>query len=143
MAKLVGARAYNSGNISVAVSGTPQNLTFDSERFDTDTIHSTVTNTGRLTCNTAGKYVITASVAWASNSTGFRQIGIYLNNSTFLALQSADANATAIMYQSVTTVYDLSASDYVELRVLQTSGGPLNIVAGGNYSPEFSMHRIG
>ena len=47
------ARAYNDANISIAnVTSTP--LTFNSERWDTDTIHSTVTATGRLTAVKSG-----------------------------------------------------------------------------------------
>src|SRR4051812_49348432 len=43
---------------------------FDAERFDTDAIHDNVTNTSRLTCQTAGIYVITADLSFASNATG-------------------------------------------------------------------------
>src|SRR5262245_40483526 len=63
------ARAYHSANQSIN-SGTNTTLNFDSERFDSDTIHDNVTNNSRLTCKTAGKYLICCNVRWASNATG-------------------------------------------------------------------------
>ena len=61
MARMVGARVHNSANISVSDS-TWTSMTFDSERYDTDSIHSTASNTSRLTCVTAGKYLIIATL---------------------------------------------------------------------------------
>lgn len=144
MAKLVGARAYNSGNIAIS-NNTVTALTFDSERFDTDTIHSTSTNTGRLTCNTAGKYLIIAQVQWAAAAGGRRAVRIRLNGSTNIAIEEEGSVADAIGNPqfTVSTIYDLSVSDYVECVVYHTQGGPLNVSANGNWSPEFMMHRIG
>lgn len=48
-----------------------------------------------------------------------------------------------ILTLSIGTVYDMSANDYVEVVVLQTSGGALNLEAQANHSPEFSAVRIG
>jgi len=137
-----GARAYNSGNISVP-NNASTDLTFDSERYDTNSIHSTVTNTGRLTCQTAGKYVITGSIAWDTNTTGIRSMGVYLNNTTWLTLANQSPIAGDNTRMSVSTIYTLAAADYVTLRVYQNSGGALNVIAAGNFSPEFSMQRIG
>lgn len=140
----VGARVYNSANISTT-SGADTALTFDSERYDTDTIHSTSSNTGRLTATTAGKYHISGTVAFAANGTGARGLGIKLNGSTFIALVRlpAVAGGSDITALTIDTEYDLSATNYVELIAYQTSGGSLNVSAGGNYSPEFMMTKIG
>lgn len=141
---VLGARVYNSANISLT-SGADTALTFDTERYDTDTIHSTSSNTGRLTATTAGKYTISGTAAFAANATGARGLGIRLNGTTFIALARvpAVAGGTDITSLTVTTDYNLSATDYVELIGYQTSGGSLNVLAGGNYSPEFMMDRIG
>lgn len=138
----IGAHVYNSGNIAVA-NTTVVTLTFDSERYDTDTIHSTVANTGRLTATTAGKYIITGQAYWDTNDTdGSRQILIRLNATTVLARKRHDASADRIA-QNVTTQWDLSATDYVTLEAYQNSGSSVDILNDGNCSPEFMMQRIG
>jgi len=144
MALLVGARVYNSGALTIT-NNTLTALTFDSERFDTDTIHSTASNTSRLTATTAGKYAISGHIEWAANATGHRLIAIRLNGTTSLASirRNAISGGAATEQQSIATIYELAVNDYVELHVLQTSGGNLNVNAAGNYSPEFSMHRVG
>src|SRR5512139_267514 len=80
----IGCRVYNNAAINIA-NDTVTALTFNSERFDTNGIHSTALNTGRLTCQTAGTYVITAHAAFAANATNRRQITIRLNGATIIA----------------------------------------------------------
>lgn len=141
----IGARAYNSGNISIN-SGVLTVLTFDSERWDTDGIHSLVANTGRLTCNTAGKYLILGNIVFAASAAGFRVMTILLNGATNIAWQALPTLTVAgppSWRGIVSTVYDLSVTDYVELQVFQDSGGALNVTAIANYSPEFMMQKIG
>lgn len=135
---LPGARVFNSANISIPDS-TNTTLTFDSERFDTDTIHSTSSNQGRLTATTAGVYIITGHVTWAANATGYREVFIKLNGTTTIAESTHNANVGATTHQSIATIYKLAAADYVELRVNQTSTAALNVTTNGNFSPEFAM----
>lgn len=136
----IGARVYNSANISIA-NATATLLTYDTERYDTDTIHSTSVNTGRLTCFTAGKYAIFAVVQWAANVTGRRSLQIRINGTTTIVNDSrmAVTDAGAGTVQAVATVYELAVGDYVESIVVQASGGALNVLAVGNVSPEFGM----
>ena len=140
----IGARVYNSANIA-CTNAADTLLTFNSERYDTDTIHSTASNTGRLTATTAGKYHISATVIFAASATGARGLQIRLNGTTTVAIvrTPAVAGGTDSTALTISTDYDLAATDYVELLAYQTSGGSLNAVAGGNYSPEFMMHRLG
>src|SRR3989304_1047524 len=139
---IIGARVYNSANISTT-SGVAAVLTFDSERFDTDGIHSTSSNTSRLTCVTAGKYIITGNVMWASNTVGRRQLKIVLNGATTIAFMDETAHQTFEHAETITTIYDLAVGDYVELHAYQDSTGLLNVLNSANSSPEFSMMRIG
>lgn len=142
-ATIPAARAYHSADQSVA-NATLTALVLNSERFDTELIHDTVTNNSRLTCKTAGKYIITASAGFAANATGLRLIGIRLNGTTYIA-QSVTNNVGAGQNTNMecSAVYDLALNDYVELIGYQTSGGALNVAALGNYSPELAMARIG
>jgi hypothetical protein len=141
---VIAARAYNSGALTITTA-TSTILTLDSERFDTDTIHSTSSNTGRLTAKTAGKYLIVANVRWDAAAGGRRECRIKLNGSTVIAEAEpvAVADATAVPAQNVTTIYDLAKDDYVEIEVRHTKGSNLNIRAESNFTPEFMMARIG
>jgi hypothetical protein len=138
-----GARVYNSANISVA-NNTVTALTFDSERYDTTSFHSTSVNTGRLTAPTDGYYAIGAHIVHDANATGVRSLFLRLNGATFIGAIEVNAGTTGGRgtVLSVSTTYQLSATDYVEVIAYQTSGGALNVLAAGNYSPEFWMHRL-
>ena len=144
MAKLVGARVYNDASIEIA-NITEVALTFNSERYDTDSIHDTGSNTERLTCNTTGKYLISASLSFATDAGGsLRILRIYLNNTTIISQvwqpNSASGNNTL---ESTCTYELISATDYVTAKVYQNSGGAIDVSLVANSSPEFMMHRIG
>lgn len=130
---------YNSANISISDSARTA-LTFNGERYDTGGCHSTVSNTGRLTVPSGGDgvYLIWGSAEYAAAASGVRNLEIRLNGSTLIAIQSVAGSGTT-QQLTVAREYLLSAGDYVELTVFQNSGGSVNIVASGNYSPEFGM----
>ena len=137
-------RANNSGVIS-HTSGTGTIITLDSERWDTDTMHSTSSNTGRLTATTAGRYQITGHVEWAqSPAPGLRRIQVRLNGSTILATQDCETNplGDATVACSISTHYNLAATDYVELIGTQRAVTTLNVNSTSNYSPEFEMVKV-
>jgi hypothetical protein len=132
-------RVYHSAN-QVITNNTFAALAFNTERFDTDVIHDTSTNNSRLTCKTAGKYQITGHALFAANATGYRQIAIRLGGATYLAAQGIPSIGASDDHNlSVTTLYSLAVNDYVELMAFQTSGAGLNVLASGNFSPEFGM----
>ncbi|MBA7592277.1 hypothetical protein ES708_34455 [subsurface metagenome] len=137
-----GARVYHSLDQSIP-NFTWYTLAFDSERYDTDDIHDTVTNNSRLTCQTAGKYVISGSIVWSMDATGDRSIHIRLNGSIYLVYQTIRAPASMMASMCLTTIYDLAVDDYVELRAFHNLGNGLTIYEWSNYSPEFMMQRIG
>lgn len=128
-------RVYNNAAISVP-GNTNTILTFNAERYDTDTIHSTSSNTSRLTCVTAGTYQIFGHVTFASAGTDRRFLQILLGGSTSLGAIDVPGGALSL---SVNTTYALTAGQYVELQVYQNSGGALNVNSTAAYSPEFGM----
>lgn len=129
----IGARAYNSADQS-AGTAVWKTLAFNLEDFDTDDIHNNATNNSRLTCKTAGKYLIGGVVRWSPNATGIRSARIYLNGATVIA-EVTDVNAGGAddIALDVQTVYDLAANDYVELQAFQNSGGNLNVEAPSHF----------
>lgn len=129
-------RVYNSAAISHATSGAWQALTFDNERFDTDTMHSTADNTGRITFTTAGTYLIGGHIEFAANATGQRGIAIG-NGTVYLAQQLVDAAAAGVTALSVAALYAVTAGSYVDLSAYQSSGGALNVTRSDARSPEF------
>lgn len=138
------ARAFNSGSQSLT-SGTATVITLDSERWDTDTIHNTSSNTSRLTATTAGRYQITGHIEFEANIiSGQRLFEILLNGSTVIAAHECGytPNETRAYPCSISTHYNLAATDFVEMRVTQRVAATLNINASANYSPEFEMVKV-
>lgn len=140
----IGARCYNSTNLSIGNSSLTT-LTFDTNRFDTSSFHSTVSNTSRLVAPSTAYYHIGAHIAFAASATGYRQLQIELNGlGTVLAVVSLPSSSASVnSFMQVNTLWKLSASDYVEIKVLQTSGGALNVNASPDYSPEAWIYEVG
>jgi len=137
-----GARVYNSPAQSIP-NATATVLAFNGEKYDTDTIHDNVTNNSRLTCKTAGKYLIFLNAAFESNNVGYRWYEARVNGVTIIAFSIQNAvNGLGSTFPVVTT-YGLSVNDYVEALVKQNSGGALDIIPVVEYSPIFGMGRIG
>ena len=143
-ASLDACRTYNSAAIAI-----PNNawtaLTFNSERFDYGSLHSLVANTGRITFPAAGVYVVNASLAFATNATGFRAGQINHDSTTGSpSIAQARFNAAAdLTIMSISAIFEFEADDYIILNVYQNSGGDLNITTDGiELSPEFSAARV-
>lgn len=127
------------------VTNTATFLAFNTDRWNNGNMHSTATNNTRLTSKITGLYSISGHVSFAANATGARQLAIRLNGATFIGAVECQASATGgeATQLSIQTEYRLAANDYVELMAKQISGGNLDVVAAGNFSPEFAMHRVG
>lgn len=139
-------RVYHTASQSIG-SGSRVALAFNSERFDqaggaASTQHDTVTDNSRLTCRYAGVYLISGTIEWAasvSHASG-ADVTIRVDGATLIARQLFVSNDQRV--QTVSTLYSLNVNQYVELTVLQNTGGSVNVNSTGNYSPEFSMVRV-
>ena len=143
--KKSGARVYNSGNISVA-NATNVTLTYDSEDFDTDSYHDTVSNTGRLTFPSDGLYLIGVQALWSAESTHTahaQQLWIANSAGNILARTIHTVSVASSTMQMVTTIVEGTASDYVTSVVRQTSGETLSVQASTDNSPFFWIARLG
>ena len=108
-------------------------LTFTSEIVDRDNGHSNTVNTGRYTANTAGYYLFNGVAQFAANVTGYRAVLWHVNGAfpTTGNYTQTSSTLSAGVIASVTAVpflQYLAVGDYVDLRVLQTSGAALNTV---------------
>lgn len=140
----LGVRVYNSASLSIP-SGSATALTFNSERTDVGGLHDTSSNTDRLTAQADGLYVIWGNAEFAVNGTGVRSLSVRLNaGATSIANQMVVAQGTYNQPVVVSSApYPLSVGDYVRLFAFQDSGNSLNVLATGNYSPEFGMVKVG
>jgi len=138
----IAARVSHNANQAIASGGSGSAVAFNTERFDTDTIHDTVTNNSRLTCKTAGKYLIVGNVDWEGASTGTRALSIRAGGSTIEASVWSPPNGTNALRQSVSCLLDMAVNDYVELVAFQDTGSNKNVTSSANFSPAFSMVKV-
>jgi hypothetical protein len=141
----LGVSVYKSGDQTIS-NATDTAITFDSEFFDTDALHSTSTNTSRLTVPTGkgGKYLICGTVGFAPNATGSRGIRVYKNGSvisyaTVLQTVTVASNGSFVPFSIVT---QLSAADYIEIFAYQSSGISLS-VTGTSSQTSVQMSYLG
>jgi len=108
-------------------------VTWDSEQIDTNTFHSTATNTSRITIPSGkdGKYLIFGGVAYDNNTTGYRNTHLYKNGAN-VRIHGMTASAEYPTSQIQTTILDLVATDYLEIFIEQNSGGTRTIYKGNS-----------
>lgn len=135
-------RVYHNASQSISAN-TETTVAFNSERFDTDSMHDTATNNSRITFNTAGLYVVTANIGWAAGTGSWTTYtNIRMDGATTIASQqnwTATGLGTAV---NLTATYKFTAGQYVEVRVWQNSG-TLGINSVNGYTPEFSAVWVG
>lgn len=122
-------------------------VTFDSERYDTDGMHSTSVNTGRITFNTAGLYLVVGNVTFGGSDYSSGALGIRLNNTTNIAQTSTNGFTDGTfneMELNVATVYKFAVNDFIELKTWQnnTANVARSLIFSA-YSPEFMATWIG
>jgi hypothetical protein len=119
------------------------------EVYDTDTMHDMTTNPNRITFTHGGTYQLSANCAWAANGTGSRWMMIELNGTgKVIAGNSCSGFSSGDNPQlSCSCDFVASAADYVELYVMQNSGGTLNLLGtssgmaagGAGHTPAMSF----
>lgn len=123
--------------------GATISVAFDTERFDTDTMHDTVTNNSRITIQTAGKYILWASIRWQTNVLGTRLLILRRNGATEESrVQGPPALGSAVAEQPLVAIVDAALNDFFEIRAFQNSGGALNVEVNPGTAPEFGAIRI-
>jgi hypothetical protein len=119
-------------------------LSFDTEVMDNDTIYDSGVPT-RLTCKTAGKYLLLSQVAFDANITGDRVVIIMVNDGTLkkvcqvrqVATNAGGSNMLAFAF------VDLQPGNFAYVIVLQSSGNSLNVLSTPDYTPIFEMVKVG
>jgi len=142
----VGALVTKSASQSVATA-THANVTWNVETFDTNGFHDNSTNNTRMTIPTGygGKYYWSTTIGWGeSDNVGNKTIDIRLNNATFFYNEYPSNAKTDFI--NLSGIISLVATDYLEVRVRQTSGISVQ-VKGDDYnataSSFFSITYLG
>lgn len=122
---------------------------FTAERFDTASMHSTVSNTGRITFPVAGIYLVEFN-GLLQAAADYSEIWfmIRLNGATDIARQMIGtvADSTSNIGLSLSTLYKFAANDYVEVLVFHdnSANAARNVLGSiGNYGAEFSAVWVG
>ena len=135
---------YKSANQSIS-NNTLTAVTFNSEFFDTNSFHSTVTNTSRITVPTTGYYQVNGILTWRANTNaGDLYSYLKVNGTTNLAtpwIESGAANDGVTI--SISTIANLTANDYLELYVLQLTGISKDLWANTAQDCTFSVSYLG
>jgi hypothetical protein len=134
----VGCSVSNSADQSIN-NATETTITFDTEQWDTNNIHSTASNTGRFTVPSgyAGKWRLGGAILGGTSGTQW-EFYIYVNGAYFITgipqftlLQQSRGD----MMSACNFELNLAVSDYIEIKANQTSGGAANV--RGQYSRVF------
>jgi hypothetical protein len=119
----VGASAYSTDQSIPNATYTAVN--WSAENFDTNAFHDNSTNNTRMTipAGKGGYYEISFQAILDGNTTGNRVVRLYKNGSYFRQSRVGTSGATPV--STILVNLSLVATDYIEIYVLQTSGGNL------------------
>lgn len=106
-------------------------LALDTEEWDTNTMHDTVTNNSRITIKEAGVYSCFGALTFDNKTTGRRVFRIHKNGTTNLAYNSLApvSWANQDLYFTFSQEAKLAVDDYIELGAYQDSGATIAILA--------------
>jgi hypothetical protein len=136
-------RVYNSTPLAVA-NNSDVVFAFDSERWDTADLHDAMQPT-RLVAPLSGKYLLFCTVSFQPvNQVGRRVVSFRLNGTGEpLAAHGQVGDPSHFTDISLSTVWELSAGEFVEVHAAQDSGSTL-FASGwpGLAGPECGMARL-
>lgn len=146
-------KVFNSAAQSIT-NNTPTLLTWDSEDHDIGGLHSTVSNTARITPPALigpgfGLFLLIAQVQWAAGTTGYRRARILYNDdgsTTILGEDTRNGTNTVETTQIVTAYvsrvpYESATPNWYEVEVQHTQGAALN-ANGGVTATYFSFIQL-
>lgn len=106
----------------------PVALSANNEFYDNDAIHSTTTNTTRLTIQTPGRYLVFATVQFSADADGVRNAKFRVNGSTEHETMQVfgGTSASSCVITSIRSLV-LNQGDYVECIASHTAGNDLSV----------------
>lgn len=105
----------------------------DTNVLDSDSGHSTTSNTTKYVNQVAGTYLVFGQVAFAANTTGARNATVAKNGTAVSYIQGQiAANNSGTTTTAFIGMLPLAAGDFVEVWALQSSGGTLSTAGGAS-----------
>lgn len=137
-----------AGTQTLTTNGTTfTSVLIDTETEDTDNGHNTASNSQRYTCQVAGLYLVTGSVCFANNTTGFRAAKLQVNGTTDVV--GSENICLPITSGSLPTVVPvvpsyvrMNVGDYVVMQAIQNSGGNLTLTTVGASQTVFAAQWV-
>lgn len=125
-------RVYQTTGTSLANNAATV-LNFDTESWDTDNMHSTTSNTNRITASTPGLYKVTGRLVLTDNTVGDRFVSIRKNGTEIGRDEGPHDAGTGNLWSGLVTdeVY-LAVGDYIDLAGYQNTGAAVTSGAGTN-----------
>lgn len=128
-------------------TGTFTPLSIDTEVVDSDSGHSTVTNTSRYTCQVAGLYLLTGNVVLPAAGTGTRGASFALNGSTTTGITGSEqliapSPGFATTITPTPSYIRLAVGDYVQICAYQNTAGALSTTTIGAAFSSFSVEWV-
>jgi hypothetical protein len=139
----IGAHVRRAANQSIPNLGLPA-IIFDVIEYDQGGCFNPLFPT-RLTAPVAGKYLITGSVNWLASILGvLRRAEIQESGVRDWALDDKTPVLGGVIGTTnlVSVEIALAAGQFVELKVQQDTGGPLDVEGGVRYSPSLSIRKV-
>jgi hypothetical protein len=120
------ADSAQNGNMA---SATEEVIEMNNEIYDTDGCYDT--STYRFTPAVAGKYFIYGAIRWQTSTNTATRIdaGIYKNGTAVAYMRNNNTDYSTV---NVSTIVDLDADDYVDLRGNQNTGNSTAITSSGD-----------
>lgn len=102
---------------------------WDNEEFDTDSFHSTSTNTSRITIPSgkAGKYLFVWNLSYYANATQIRETTLKRNGTTLTYQDFPVSSNNSETSMAASYIATASVNDYFEMFAYQNSGGDLDL----------------
>lgn len=142
---LIGAHVYKAADqTSVNATGSFLPLTFDSETFDTSSIHSTASNTDRLTVPAGVRYAIVSGSVGTTLTANDNFLRAYIRhyNSANALLRSygqSTSVSTTLRNNNITCFTEVAEGDYFKLEILESSDTSITIRAAHTAFSIFCM----
>jgi hypothetical protein len=121
-ASFAGTALYKSAT-QTCTNGAGTVLTWENEYLDTDSYHSTSSNTSRITIPSgkAGKYMVMCQTNFTTDTTATQTFQIMKNGASVVAFRYGNSRWFS-RSMVVSTVVDVVATDYLEVKI-DVSGG--------------------
>jgi hypothetical protein len=129
----------------IVANATTVVVNFNTEDFDVDGYHDTGSNTNRITIPSGktGYFLLTWTLRYQANATGYRNVNLLKNNSAFKQMSfGANEGGDATTVTSTQIVYAVPG-DYFHLTAFQNSGSSLELGGSSFQNQNFGITYLG